>query len=244
MTRTTHIAAIAVVTALAGCSPGDEQVAAPAPEASGAVEPSAAPAPDGLGRAGEDVFGLAAPAGVELEEARDSLRHYRINAPFDDILAFYRTQVPDGQLTRYERGAKIETPDGRSVYIYRELGESDYLLTYFDGTQPAVGDPANSAVDGAVAPERAMLDQGFGAPTEDGATAGNPGSQTPPTAAESDPWATEPALPGRDGPASLGFRVINRNVHPRLRDDQATQPRPIDFVRGVHEPRRNPDAQF
>lgn len=254
MTRHPAFVGIAALALVAACSRPEPESPAETGEGSAAA-PVAEPVDDALRAASEQVFGLPAPATVELEEARESLRHFRIRAPFDDILEFYRRQLPDAEVTRYERGAKVELADGRSVYIYRELGERDYLLTYFDGTQ-AASPEAGAAANSSAASERSALDEGFGSPAGDPA---NPGTGTAPANApagdaadpaaapnvvDADPWAREPALPGRDEPPPLGFRVINRQMHPRVHAAQPTEPRPIDFVRGVREPRRNPDAQF
>lgn len=246
MMRFCIIVGIGTISLLSGCSRPEPEAPAPATEGS-AEAVVAPPADDSLRPASEQIFSMPVPASVELEEARTSLRHLRIRAPYDEILDFYRRELPDANVTRYERGAKVEMADGRSIYIYRELGERDYLLTYFDGTQqPGAGEAA--AVPSAN-PERSVLDQGFGAPTSSdpsGTAAAEPAPEAAPggDAAASDPWAVEPALPGRDEPPPLGFRVIDRPMHPRVRAAQPTEPRPIDFVRGVHEPRRNPDAQF
>jgi hypothetical protein len=159
------IAAAAMATACqqdsnSGSTP-EAEASAPVPVIETPVAPVAA-----LLMADDSVFELALPQGALPDGGAGGTQHFRINAEFDDLLAFYEEALPDGYvLTRYERGARFEAPDGagRSVYLYRERGQG-WLITYFD----AGADPSLAAAENT--PEQT-------APSADGTTpGGRPGS--------------------------------------------------------------------
>ncbi len=101
-----------------------------------------------------EAFGMAMPEGAVLDTQSPGTLHFSVRTDFDSLLQFYERTLPDARLTRYERGARFETNDGsgRSVYLYRERGSSDWLVTVFDaGADPSLSAAANTAEPGAAA---------------------------------------------------------------------------------------------
>lgn len=262
--------ALAAAATVVGCQQpgrsdeaGEVEVGSAPPAVEAPAEPQAA-----LLAADERVFDLVLPQGALPDGGAGGTQHFRIDADFDDLLAFYEEQLPEGyRLTRYERGAQFESTDsgGRSVYLYRERG-SGWLITYFD----AGADPSLAAADS----EQGRTTVGGGTTVAGGAGSANPGpdgsEQTAPSGAGRRPSEAPEARSLPRTPAELDDRVgevyqgdpdayvpeaggapeVIPRVHPRVEaliragEVGTGNRRPLNFTRGVREPRRNSDAMF
>jgi hypothetical protein len=167
-----------------------------------------------------------------LEQRLGGAMHYRIEADYDLLMAFYERELEPGfSITRYTHGVKIEpaNAEGRSIYLYRERGHVGWLLTYFD---------ANAATPEQLQPA--------------GVAEGSAPSGTLPTRpSEFDTRVGQAVEPGEAGGAPTpGGRLqqTEPRMHPRVR--RLLQNRPagsapqLNFSRGVREPRRSGDAMF
>lgn len=80
------------------------------------------------------VGGMAVPASARIDGRHGATRHYTIDAPYDQLVRFYRDHLPNGtEVQRFERGTRFRLEDGRSIYLYRESESEPYALTYFPG---------------------------------------------------------------------------------------------------------------
>ena len=192
------------------------------------VVPAASAEDPGLRRT-LDAWGLPVPEGARLEEELPGALHYGIDAEYDQLMAFFARELDPGfSITRYTHGVKIEPVDanGRSIYLYRELGQSGWLLTYFESDRRAdtvaqPGSGAAPAVPAALPAETLNLHSQVGEVVE--------GS------------AAEAPLPGGR------LRRTEPRVHPRVRrllQQRAADPPPLNFSRGVTAPRQNTNAMF
>lgn len=201
-------------------------------EASAPVEASA-PAPPPPQEAGLrrtlDAWGLPVPEGALLEEELPGALHYRIDAGYDLLMAFYARELEPGfTVTRYTHGAKIEpfNANGRSIYLYRERGQRGWLLTYFESdTHTAAMAQAGSGEQPDLAPtlprDPVVFQSRVGEVVE--------GS------------APEPPLPGAH------LRRTEPRMHPRVRalmQQRTVEPPPLNFSRGIQIPRQNSNAMF
>ncbi len=225
------------------------------------------PAP-ALLAAGDQVFELALPQGALPDGSAGGARHFRIDAEFDDLLAFYADELPEGyRLTRYERGARFESPEngGRSVYLYRERG-SGWLITYFD----AGADPSLAAADSAEGGQSVAGAQAGTVGADPGSTNNAGQEQTAAGAGGTDTTASPQPRSLPRTPAELDDRVgevyqgdpdayvprpgaapeVVPRVHPRVEGLIRSgvvgtgNRRPLNFSRGVRESRQNSDAMF
>jgi hypothetical protein len=203
----------------------DTETSAPAEASTAAPTPVVVPQ---LART-LDAYGLPVPDGALLEEELTGALHYRIEAEYDLLMAFFARELESGfTVTRYSHGAKIEpvNANGRSIYIYRESGQRGWFLTYFESDRLAVtgtgngsGEPANVA---ARQPAQTLRLQNQVGEVVEGS-------------------AMEPPLPGGR------LRPTEPRVHPRVRAllrQRSIEPPPLNFSRGVQEPRQNSNAMF
>lgn len=250
MTRGVTTACLGL-TLVVACNRGPDATAPSADAVTPAVASGAEPAslaraaaPEALRAAQTRSFGLPIPAGVTLEDEAPGVQHYRVSAEYPDIVAFFDSNVDGGvTVTEYERGARIEPSSGQgeAVYVYRETAANTFTLSYFDAQRrgasgssgPTAGavsagasDPGPSAATptatapGGMATRPAAIQQRFGNPLPDDAQAAD-----------------------SSGPAPIGSPLVIDGGAGMPTGPRTVRP-PLRFVRGVQEPRRNPDAEF
>jgi hypothetical protein len=201
-------------------------------EASAPVEastPAPPPAEESGLRRTLDAYGLPVPEGARLEEELTGALHYRIDADYDLLMAFYARELEPGfTLTRYTHGAKLEpfNANGRSIYLYRERGQRGWLLTYFESdNRPGTIAEAGSGTAPDLMP---------GLPSDPLTFQSRVGEVV-------EGSAPEPPLPGAH------LRRTEPRMHPRVRalmQQRTVEPPPLNFSRGIHVPRQNPNAMY
>ena len=240
--RTALLAAGAAL-ALVGCRTAPDATEVE-PEAPVAVPAPEAPVHEGLYTAWERVFDLPLPAGVTMEAWDVHMQHYRSQADWDELLAFYDRELAAGYgLVFYERGVRLEPPaaNGRAIYLYRERHGEGVMLTYVHDPVLAAAAPTAAVADGERPPTLAeMIAEGV------------PADQVRQTVVPPVRTYTE-LLEDRFGapmgsaeapmPEPIGVRLSNERRPDSFRRPDGSR-RPITFVRGVREDRRNPDALF
>lgn len=245
---------------------------APAPTAPPASEPVAtAPAvqapraqplrADGtpleeLERASTDAFGLPVPRGTTLIESVDGARHFRTRASLDQIIGFFDANTPGGvTVEHFERGARLVPRDaeGRAVFAYYDQTPAVFTLSYLD-TEGRFARRGASSADGA----GAAADSGQGSSGASASATAGEGDRivpsTPPashrsSAAEQAQFLREQMgseVSSDDPAARMPAPVSSPVVGGGYSEDTAGRSYrpPLRFVRGVREPRQNPDAMF
>ncbi len=248
--------AAALVTAI-GTVGGCTEPAAPEPQPAPVAEaaPVAAAEPTGLLVASERAFDLPVPAGVSRLDVDDGVEHFRLDeASFDDIIEFFEAHLAGGaRVTHFERGARIEPAEGpaRAIYVYREQVGRAWVVSYFDVDAAAaarsVQTPESDAPAAGVAGAAGGTAAGSPGFADEAAAVGGGGQVASPAVAPSDArWLEEQmgvqTAEGRAAPAPIGVRTFSVGI-PAVERARSYRP-PIRFIRGVQEPRRNPDALF
>lgn len=231
---------------LAGCAAPDPDPVEVAPEPEAAA-PQAPPPHEGLYTAWERVFDLPLPAGVTMEAWDTHLQHYRSRADWDDLMAFYDRELEAGySVLFFERGVRIEPANarGRSVYLYRERHGEGVMLTYVNDPIAAAATPAAATPEGERPPSLAEM-MAEGVPADQVRQTVTPPTRTYTELLE-ERFGDPTAAPGggeAPNPEPIGVRLDNERRPESFRRPDGSQ-RPITFVRGVREERRNPDALF
>lgn len=246
MTRLRPISLCALALALAACSRDEPAATPPPPEA---VDEPAAPAPaqpEALLPSGHDVFGMALPSGVQIEDEREGIRHYRTSSSWNELMSFFDLNLEGAwTLTRFDRGARLVADDGseRAIYLYRETMREPWLLSYFEtreqtgiGGRETFATPRDNpnwadSIEARFGDERATASIGDGSLVPASARGGG-GGDVPPDSPLFEP-----------GPVNARFHTGD---NPRLRDRVGLEraQTPINFVRGIREEKQNPDALF
>lgn len=240
------ISLCALALALAAC--GRDEPEAPAPTTQAVDEPSAPePAqPVALLPSGHDVFGMALPSGVQIEDEREGIRHYRTSWTWNELMSFFDRNLEGAwTLTRFDRGARLVADDGseRAIYLYRETMREPWLLSYFESRdQTGIGGRETFATPRDNPNWSASIEARFG-DERASATIGD-GSLVPASAGGGQGGDVSPSSPlFEPGPVNARFHTGD---NPRLRDRVGLEraQTPINFVRGIREEKQNPDALF
>lgn len=217
------------------------------------AEPSEAPAPaepaqpETVLPAGHDVFDMALPSGVTIEDEREGIRHYRTEQSWLEIMRFFDVHLEGAwTLTRFDRGARLTADDGseRAIYLYRETTREPWLLSYFESRdRVGIGGEETFATPRDNPNWADSIEARFG--NERGAASIGDGSLVPASAdgAGGAGGGAADGMLAEPGPVNVRFHT---GGNPRLRDRVGLEraQTPINFVRGIREEKQNPDALF